>query len=113
MPRSTRSKNSHRRTPKRRGSFLQKGGEKLSPLKLDETFWQAQESLGCGRHALNNLFGGKYFVKDNGENIEDATFSKQTQYTSPKKHKKGRIPQTDNCFNRNMTKSSLVIIYIQ
>jgi hypothetical protein len=36
--------------------------------------WEKQESAGCGRHALNNLFGKKIFVKDNKSEITDATF---------------------------------------
>jgi hypothetical protein len=30
-----------------------------------QDYFQNQESLGCGRHALNNFFKGTYFVKDN------------------------------------------------
>jgi hypothetical protein len=38
------------------------------------TFFETQDptSLGCGRHALNNLLGGLYFVKDTSEEITDA-----------------------------------------
>jgi hypothetical protein len=32
---------------------------------------QEPGSLGCGRHALNNLFGNKYFVKDTSASITD------------------------------------------
>lgn len=32
---------------------------------------QDPESLGCGRHALNNLLGGTYFVKDDEQEITD------------------------------------------
>jgi len=32
---------------------------------------QEPGSLGCGRHALNNLFGNKYFIKDASGNITD------------------------------------------
>ena len=31
---------------------------------IDNNFIEAQESLGCGRHALNNLLGNKYFTKE-------------------------------------------------
>jgi hypothetical protein len=34
-----------------------------APLPYDAAFLQKQESAGCGRHALNNLLGGPYFVK--------------------------------------------------
>lgn len=33
------------------------------PLTRNSTFFENQDNLGCGRHALNNFFGGKYFVK--------------------------------------------------
>lgn len=32
---------------------------------------QDPQSLGCGRHALNNLLGGTYFVKDDEQEITD------------------------------------------
>lgn len=32
---------------------------------------QDPQSLGCGRHALNNLLGGTYFVKDDEKEITD------------------------------------------
>lgn len=32
---------------------------------------QESQSLGCGRHALNNLLGGTYFIKDDGQEITD------------------------------------------
>jgi hypothetical protein len=56
------------------------GANKRTPLTLDPAYWQTQESAGCGRHALNNLFGGTYFVKDDGStptNIEDLKKIKQ------------------------------------
>jgi hypothetical protein len=34
----------------------------LPELPYDPDFFESQENLGCGRHALNNLFGGKYFI---------------------------------------------------
>jgi hypothetical protein len=33
------------------------------PHLPDPNFFEPQESLGCGRHALNNLLGGRYFIK--------------------------------------------------
>jgi hypothetical protein len=33
---------------------------------------QDPQSLGCGRHALNNLLGGTYFVKDDEQEITDS-----------------------------------------
>jgi len=32
-------------------------------------FCQPQQQLGCGRHALNNLLGGEFFVQTNGASI--------------------------------------------
>lgn len=32
---------------------------------IDQRYFQKQEGLGCGRHALNNLFGKTLFVKGN------------------------------------------------
>jgi hypothetical protein len=37
---------------------------RLPLLYYDPRFFEPQESLGCGRHALNNLLGGRYFIKD-------------------------------------------------
>ena len=52
-----------------------------APARADDTrkeldkadIFDSQEpgSLGCGRHALNNLFGNKYFVKDAPGDITD------------------------------------------
>ena len=41
----------------------------------DPTFFEKQDpkSLGCGRHALNNLLGGTYFIKDDSSEITDTT----------------------------------------
>jgi hypothetical protein len=40
----------------------------------DPTFFEKQESHGCGRHALNNLLGGTYFIKkDDTVKIDDTT----------------------------------------
>ena len=36
----------------------------IEKLTSNETFFENQESLGCGRHALNNLLGGKYFINE-------------------------------------------------
>lgn len=41
-----------------------------SKLEFNEDYCEPQESLGCGRHALNNLLGGTYFVKE-GQPITD------------------------------------------
>ena len=38
----------------------------LQELPYDSNFFESQESLGCGRHALNNLLGGKYFIATQG-----------------------------------------------
>jgi hypothetical protein len=34
-------------------------------LAQDPNFFERQEGAGCGRHALNNLFGAKYFTNEN------------------------------------------------
>ena len=36
------------------------------PLPYEASYLQPQESAGCGRHALNNLLGGTYFIKSDG-----------------------------------------------
>ena len=46
--------------------------QKKEPLSIpNSTFWQKQEGAGCGRFALNHLFGGEYFVKDGSEITDD------------------------------------------
>jgi protein tyrosine phosphatase len=35
----------------------------LTDLLRTPNFFEAQQSAGCGRHALNNLLGGQYFIK--------------------------------------------------
>ena len=39
------------------------GKTRLPALRLDKRYFQKQESAGCGRHALNNLLGGTYFMR--------------------------------------------------
>ena len=41
----------------------------------DPKYIQKQEGLGCGRHALNNLFGFTYFTKDGPTDITDANIN--------------------------------------
>jgi hypothetical protein len=38
--------------------------DRVPQHNVDSTFFESQQSLGCGRHALNNLLGGRYFVKE-------------------------------------------------
>jgi len=46
----------------------------IQQLPYDAGFYEQQQSSGCGRHALNNLFHAQYFVKRNGAKpIDDAT----------------------------------------
>ena len=47
--------------------------KKFSPPSPIPTYFEHQDpqSLGCGRHALNNLLGGTYFVKDDEQEITD------------------------------------------
>ena len=42
---------------------------------IDNAKYETQQSLGCGRHALNNLFGTYYFTKD-GDDINDSNIDK-------------------------------------
>jgi len=43
-------------------------------LPYEERFYEQQQSRGCGRHALNNLFHAPYFVKHDGSKpINDVT----------------------------------------
>ena len=63
------------------------GADERNAFKLDDTYWQAQDSAGCGRHALNNLFGGEYFIKD-GPEIPDVNALKGL---------KGKIPLQAVC----------------
>jgi len=52
-----------------------KGGGVKEPLpEADVNFHEKQTSRACGRHALNNLFGGTYFVKDNKKKIDDTIY---------------------------------------
>ena len=52
--------------------------EQLPPLVNDPSFFETQYSLGCGRHALNNLFGGKYFLKNNDTTSPEYNDTKYT-----------------------------------
>jgi hypothetical protein len=38
--------------------------DRVPEHNVNPNFFEKQESLGCGRHALNNLLGGKYFKKE-------------------------------------------------
>ena len=42
----------------------------IEKLMCNNTFFEEQESLGCGRHALNNLLGGKYFINEYDPKID-------------------------------------------
>ena len=44
---------------------------------INNKFYETQESLGCGRHALNNLLGGKYFKKEGDYNPNELPISLQ------------------------------------
>ena len=44
---------------------------------INNKFYETQESLGCGRHALNNLLGGKYFKKEGDYNPDVLPISLQ------------------------------------
>ena len=46
------------------------------------TFCEAQESAGCGRHAINNLLGGVFFVKIGGCIINNDNYTQRT-FTIP------------------------------
>ena len=46
------------------------------------TFCEAQESAGCGRHAINNLLGGVFFVKHGGCIINNDNYT-QRNFTIP------------------------------
>ena len=42
----------------------------IEKLMCNYTFFEKQENLGCGRHALNNLLGGKYFINEYDPKID-------------------------------------------
>ena len=42
-------------------------------LPMNQNFFEGQEGLGCGRHALNNLLGNRFFCKGT---TKDKDFSK-------------------------------------
>ena len=44
-----------------------------NPIKIGD-YYEKQESLGCGRHALNNLFGRHIFIK-NGPKLTDVSYN--------------------------------------
>ena len=52
-------------------------GAIIHPHVIDPTFYEKQESLGCGRHALNNLLGGRYFKKEGDYNPDVLPISLQ------------------------------------
>ena len=49
----------------------------IHPHVIDPRFYETQESLGCGRHALNNLLGGRYFKKEGDYNPDVLPISLQ------------------------------------
>lgn len=53
---------------------VQSGGA-VKELESLPDFFEPQESAGCGRHALNNLFGGKHFLREGGTNINKDTIN--------------------------------------
>lgn len=59
------------------GPVINLCGAIVHPHVLDPTFYESQESLGCGRHALNNLLGGRYFKKEGDYNPEVLPISLQ------------------------------------
>lgn len=52
----------------------QSGGA-VKELPFDIKFFEPQQSAGCGRHALNNLLGGKHFLRDGGTIINKDTIN--------------------------------------
>jgi hypothetical protein len=80
---------------------------KFSNNPPNADFFEPQDpsSLGCGRHALNNLLGGLYFVKDDGQEITEAnirdlplpiSLSSLCRYLSSKKAVGGSNPCPEN-----------------
>ena len=55
-------------------------GNYISTIKTGK-YLEPQESLGCGRHAINNLFGQQIFVKNNNQVITRDNFKTLTQNT--------------------------------
>jgi len=85
--RNTTRKNSPIALPLRHPEGQSGGADERTAFALDDKYWQTQESAGCGRHALNNLFGGEYFIKD-GPEIADVNALKGL---------KGKIPLQAVC----------------
>jgi hypothetical protein len=52
---------------------------KRNILTYDSNFFEVQDSLGCGRHALNNLLGGRYYIKELSPRSEYSDFSQITR----------------------------------
>ena len=38
-------------------------------ITSNPNYAEPQESAACGRHSLNNLFGGRFFIKDSGRDV--------------------------------------------
>ena len=108
---SSRSKNNTRgrkRTVSPTRKRLQLGGaETRKPLKIGEN-WEAQQSAGCGRHALNNLFGNTYFVEDDKSVITDETFLKLGKETPISLQSICRYLSKDEQFNQPDSDNKLV-----
>jgi hypothetical protein len=45
--------------------------EPTETIQYDKDFYEKQQSKGCGRHALNNLLGGAYFIKSGNDEVTD------------------------------------------
>ena len=68
--------NIKRKMTLRGGAYASASAGKLSKnrfISYDHSFCEQQASLGCGRHALNNLLGGAVFSKDS----KDSRYSKK------------------------------------
>ena len=67
------SRGRKRNTSPRRKRSQTGGVNKRNKLTIG-TYWDPQVSAGCGRHALNNLFGNEYFIKDDNSELTDESF---------------------------------------
>jgi len=59
------------------GPVINLCGAIVHPHVINTRFYESQESLGCGRHALNNLLGGRYFQKEGDYNPDVLPISLQ------------------------------------
>ena len=61
----------HKRVPPKKvqPTVLRKSIVNIPGIIASDNYTEQQESAACGRHALNNLFGGRYFIKDSGVNV--------------------------------------------